>query len=240
MPFERFWGCATRGSSREIVVFGLFAALACLYAGVVVAPEAWPMPREMIRLLAYDVVVVGAVAVLCSVMIYASVRREFWDFPRTVVRFALTSVLLGLATLWLSLAALALIRPSETSVALMGASGPTICWTLMIVACAKLGWEATVFRHLLSRTMTPLKRSALLMIRDLANLTVARFALGTLGGIFVPALLFRHSRPDPSKAGNSNWRLRRSCSLEDLGRRTAGAIPVLCRGCGAAVPGGIR
>ena len=43
---------------------------------------AWPLPRDMIRLLAWSVVVVGAVAVFCSVMIYASVRREFWDFPQ--------------------------------------------------------------------------------------------------------------------------------------------------------------
>ncbi len=177
--------------SREIVVFGLFAALACLYAGAVVAPAAWPLPHDMIRFLAWGVVVVGAVAVYCSVMIYASVRREYWDFPRTVVRFTMSSILLGLATLWLSLAALAVIRPSEASVALVAASGPKIGCALMIVACAKLGWEAMLLRHLLSRAMTPLKRSALLMTRDLASPVVARFALGALGGIVAPALLFR-------------------------------------------------
>ncbi|HEX3724951.1 MAG TPA: hypothetical protein VHV08_01860, partial [Pirellulales bacterium] len=134
---------------------------------------------------------VGVVAVFCSVMIYASVRRELWDFPRTAVRFALTSILLGLATLWLSLAVLAVIRPSASNLALVAASGSTICWASMIVACVKLGWEAMLFRHLLSRAMTPLKRSASLMTRDLASPTVARFALGALGGVFAPALLFR-------------------------------------------------
>ncbi len=177
--------------SREIVLFGLFAALACLYAGAVVAPTAWALPRDMVHWLAWGVVVVGAVAVFCSVMIYASVRREFWVFSRTVVRFTLTSLLLGLATLWLSLAALAVIRPTETSAALVAASGPTVCWTLMIVTCVKLGWEAMLLRHLLSRAMTPLKRSASLMIRDLASPAVARVALGALGGVFAPALLLR-------------------------------------------------
>ena len=177
--------------SREIVVFGLFAALACSYAGAVVAPAAWPLPYDAIRLLAWGVVVVGAVAVFCSVMIYASLRRDFWDFPRTAVRFSLTSILLGLATLWLSLAALAVIRPSETSLALVAAAGPTICAALVIVTCAKLAWEAMLLRHLLSRAMTPLKRSASLMIRDLASPAVARFALGVLGGVFAPALLLR-------------------------------------------------
>ena len=39
--------------------------------------------------------------------------------------------------------------------------------------------------------MTPLKRSALLMTRDLSNVTLARFALGLLGGVMMPAMLAR-------------------------------------------------
>ncbi|MEX2113009.1 MAG: DmsC/YnfH family molybdoenzyme membrane anchor subunit [Pirellulales bacterium] len=182
--------------SREIVVFGLFAALACLYAGAAVVPSTWPLPPDLIHILAWGVVVVGALAVFCSVMIYASLRREFWDFPRTAVRFALTSIWLGLATLWFSLAALSVVQPSETSALIVDAVGPTICWTLMIAAGAKLAWEAMLFRHLLSRAMTPRKRSALLMTRDLASAAVARFALGALGGIFAPALLLRHFSAD--------------------------------------------
>ena len=189
--FRAVLGLGHSWLSREIVVFGLFAALACLYAAAVAAPATSPLPRGMIHWLAWGVVVVGIVAVFCSVMIYASVRRDLWDFPRTAVRFALTSIVLGLATLWLNLAALAVIRPSEASAALVAVAGPTICWTLMVAACLKLGWEAMLFRHLLSRAMTPLKRSASLMMRDLASQAVARFALGALGGVFAPALLLR-------------------------------------------------
>jgi formate dehydrogenase iron-sulfur subunit len=199
--FRAVLGLGHSWLSREIVVFGLFAALACLYAGTVVIPADWSLPRDMIHWLAWSVVVVGGVAVFCSVMIYASVRREFWDFPRTIVRFALTSLLLGLATFWLSLAALAVIRPSEASLALVAAAGPTICSILMVVASAKLGWEAMLFRHLLSRAMTPLKRSASLMIRDLASPVVARFALGALGGVFAPALLFRQFSAGSPESG---------------------------------------
>jgi DMSO reductase anchor subunit len=179
--------------SREIVVFGLFAALACVYSAAVVVPvnrqADWPLPQQWISYLAGSVVSVGALAVFCSVMIYASVRRDFWDFSRTITRFALTSALLGLATLWLSLAALALIQPTESHLALVASVGPTICYSLMIVTTVKLGWEAMLLRHLLSRVMTPLKRSALLMIRDLANPALARFAVGALGGLVAPALL---------------------------------------------------
>ncbi|MBL9123701.1 MAG: dimethyl sulfoxide reductase anchor subunit [Planctomycetaceae bacterium] len=175
--------------SREIVVFGIFAALACAYAAAVVAPNGWLAPQRWINLLAGSVAAVGALAVLCSVMIYASVRRDLWDFSRTATRFALTSAMLGLATLWLSLAALATLRPDESHLALLTAAGPPICYSLMAVASLKLGWEALLLRHLLSRTMTSLKRSALLMVRDLANPAIARFALGGLGGLVAPALL---------------------------------------------------
>jgi hypothetical protein len=172
-------------------VFGLFAALACTYSAAVVGPVAWPLSRQAISFLAWSVVAVGAGAVLCSVMIYATVRRDLWDFSRTLTRFASTAALLGLATLWLSLAALALIRPTESNLALAAAAGPTICCSLMVGTCAKLAWEAMLLRHLLSRAMTPMKRSALLMTRDLANPAVARLALGALGGIVAPALLLR-------------------------------------------------
>jgi len=177
--------------SREIVTFGLFAVLACLYAGAVVAPTAWPVMRDWIRPLAWSVVVVGCVAIFCSVMIYASVRRDLWSFSRTSLRFALTSLLLGLCTLWLSLAAQACLRPSESNWALLAEAGPAICWGLTIVTLAKLGWEAMLLRHLLSRAMTSMKRSAMLTVRDLANPAVARFSLGALGGLFAPAMLLR-------------------------------------------------
>jgi len=176
---------------REIVAFRLFATFACLYAGAAVAPTTWPLTRDWIRSLAWSVIVVGIVAVFCSVMIYASVRRDLWSCPRTLVRFALTSSLLGLCTLWLNLAALAAVHPSETSLALLADAGPTICWSLMVVTFAKLGWEAMLLRHLLSRAMTSMRRSALLTIRDLANPAMARFALGALGGVFAPAMLLR-------------------------------------------------
>ena len=37
--------------------------------------------------------------------------------------------------------------------------------------------------------MTPLKRSALLLTRELSSVTLARFALGLLGGVLMPLLL---------------------------------------------------
>jgi hypothetical protein len=59
---------------------------------------------------------------------------------------------------------------------------------LMLAAGCKLLFEASLFRHLSSKQMTPLRRSALLMTGVLARSTKWRFALGVVGGLLLPAL----------------------------------------------------
>jgi hypothetical protein len=63
---------------------------------------------------------------------------------------------------------------------------------LIAVTCVKLAQEAWVFRHLASRHNTSLRRSAKLMSGELSSATLARFALGLLGGIAMPAFLLSH------------------------------------------------
>ena len=48
--------------------------------------------------------------------------------------------------------------------------------------------------------MSPLKRSALLYTRELSNVTLARFALGLLGGLVMPAMLLEKL---PTLSGNN-------------------------------------
>lgn len=178
--------------SREIVAFGLFAGLACAYAAALLSPVPNVLGAEAVRWLGWSVVAVGAAAMFCSVMIYASVQRELWSFPRSVIRFSLSAVLLGLGTLvlvltiWPALSGAASLLPVTESVA------PRLCWILIGVSIGKLAWELSLLRHLLSRAMTPLRRSALLSVRELATPTVARFALGVLGGIIGPLLVLQH------------------------------------------------
>jgi hypothetical protein len=71
----------------------------------------------------------------------------------------------------------------------------------MALALVKLAWEAAIFRHLLWRRMTPLRRSALLQMRELSSVTLARFAAGLLGGILMPAFLLEHMPDAESGAG---------------------------------------
>jgi hypothetical protein len=93
------------------------------------------------------------------------------------------------------------IAPSPRLAALVGKASPLLCQGLILVAATKLVWEAAIFRHLLFRRMTPLQRSARLLIGDLSRVTLARFALGALGGVLMPLFLLAQSAAKAGAAG---------------------------------------
>lgn len=177
--------------SREIVAFGGFAAAAVLYAA-----GNWFGPVTMIgsdfwqRWVGWGVGAFGIAGVFCSVMIYAFTQRNLWRFPQTTIRFGLTSGVLGIATVWLTLLVLSL-SGSVDGTAVIDGQGRLLSQLLLVVAGAKLVFEAALFRHLASRPVTQFKRSALLMTGPLAGYTLARFACGVLGGLVMPAFLLR-------------------------------------------------
>jgi Fe-S-cluster-containing dehydrogenase component/DMSO reductase anchor subunit len=182
--------------SREIVAFGVFAVLAAIYSGAnfveVISTDAefsrsWL--ANVIQWLGWSVAAAGVIAVFCSTMIYVFTQRECWSFLRVGVRFVLTSALLGVAAVWLSILVSTLFTRSDEVFGLVSKCGPTLCWALVTFALAKVTWEGTIFRHLWLRQMTPLKRSALLMTGDLSNVTLARYAMGLLGGAILPIML---------------------------------------------------
>jgi formate dehydrogenase iron-sulfur subunit len=183
--------------SREIVAFGVFAGLATLYAAAVLADQylepaanaASSYVARWIDALSWSVAVSGAFAVFCSVMIYVFTQRECWSPLRVGVRFVLTAALLGIAATWLSILVMAVTSGSEWSADLVRDFGPPLCRALIAVSLIKLIWEASIFRHLMFRRNTPLRRSALLLSRELSSLTLVRFALGLLGGVLMPAML---------------------------------------------------
>jgi Fe-S-cluster-containing dehydrogenase component/DMSO reductase anchor subunit len=148
--------------SREIVAFGAFAAIASVYAAVllVVRPPSETAATggttaPWIRWLGWSVSATGIIAVFCSTMIYVFTQRECWSFVRVGAKFLLTSALLGVAAVWLSVLVSTVVMPSATLFALVNQCGPTICWTLFAITAAKLAWEGAVFRHLWLRQTTP-------------------------------------------------------------------------------------
>jgi hypothetical protein len=177
------------------VAFGVFSGLASTYAALTFLASrgsdssAYAVGSNLIRMLGWSVAVVGAGAVFCSVMIYVFTQRECWSFARVLLRFVSTSALLGIAVVWFTILGLALAHPSPELTQLVRQHGASLCGSLIVLAGTKLLWEAAIFRHLFSWRMTPLKRSALLMSRELSSIVLARFAAGALGGVVMPAFL---------------------------------------------------
>jgi formate dehydrogenase iron-sulfur subunit len=201
--------------SREIVAFGVFAALASMYSAalfvmqyfVTDAPPRGGIGGHWLDWLGWSVSAIGAIAVFCSVMIYVFTQRECWSPLRVGVRFVLTAALLGIAATWLSVLVTMVASPSESLSSLIHEFGPTLCKTLIVLALTKLVWEAAIFRHLLFRRNTPLRRSALLLSRDLSSVTLARFALGLLGGVIMPAMLLVQLASASSERGQVQFLL---------------------------------
>lgn len=197
--FRAVLGLGHSWLSREIIAFGVFAGLAIVYSMAVVfqpfAEKYLPAMSHVtwVSWLGWGVALSGVLAVFCSTMIYVFTRRECWSMTRTGMRFLLTSALLGVGTLWLNILVVMLVWPSESLTQLVYGHGPALCKAVILISAVKLAWEAGIFRHLFFRRMTPLQRSAMLLTRELSNTTLARFALGMLGGLLLPVLLLNQA-----------------------------------------------
>ncbi len=182
--------------SREIVAFALFAGLAMVYAAwpwmdMRSVPDAGNAPGW----LGWTVALAGIVGVLCSVMVYAYTKRDFWNGPSTGFKFLMTMTVLGLAAAWLSLMLATLAGDADAARATVARYGPFLCKSLIVASTVKLLFEASLFRHLVARHSTSLKRSAQLMSGALSHVTLARFAAGILGGIVMPGFLMLSRLP---------------------------------------------
>jgi DMSO reductase anchor subunit len=156
--FRAVIGLRTSWMSREIVAFGAFAMLAIAYALVGGAA------------LRDAVAAFGVVGIACSVMIYHATRRVWWSATIAGFKFFMTAALLGIATSRIH-----------------DAGGARELAYLLVIASAVKGLgEAAVFVHLRDKRYTELRRSAVLMTRDLRGWTAIRFAALALGGIALP------------------------------------------------------
>ncbi|MCP4787704.1 MAG: dimethyl sulfoxide reductase anchor subunit [Fuerstiella sp.] len=181
--------------SREIVAFGAFAGVACLFAGV-----CWFHPSNWLAsTFGVVVVAIGLAGLLCSVMIYVFTDREFWSFGPTAAKFVLTSAILGIAATWLSILVFGAFVDTPTAGILSRRAGVPLVQALIVTTAAKLLLEASLFRHLLHRRQSPLKRSARLLVGPLAGSMFARVACGLLGGIVMPAFLWNELAADESR-----------------------------------------
>ncbi len=182
--FRAVLGLRTSWMSREILALGLFAFAGLAYAGCVAIGLSDWAPRAAALAAAS-----GVAGVVCSVMVYAATRRAHWRGSLTGLKFGLTTLVLGVATV------LMVSTVAALAVGQGGAPFPStpvfrdLAAALGLGVLVKLGLELSILRHVRDPHHSVLKRSALLMIRDLRRVTLARFIFGGLGGVALPALV---------------------------------------------------
>ena len=175
--FRALLGLRTSWMSREILVFGVFAPLAMLYAA-----SFWVAPMAPLQnALRGAVAALGVCGVLCSVFIYHATKRAFWSAPATAFKFLSTTLILGLATTEWTLSLGASVLDSSRQTPALGAAAEALAHLLIAAALAKGIGELLLLRHLRDVRFTELKRTALLLTRDLRGHMVARFALLAAG-----------------------------------------------------------
>ena len=189
--WRAFIGLRTSWLSREIIAFAAFALLATLYAAsLYAAPDAAGLAA-----LGYATAGVGMAAVFCSVMLYHVTQRQWWSGGRTGFKFALTSAVLGLATILSGTFAVAVLggQPLSAELIAFGRSGAQ---GLAALTLLKLAGEASVLFHLRDHQQGDLKRTALLLWGELRPLMLWHFFLGGLGGVLLPLALLTNVAPD--------------------------------------------
>jgi formate dehydrogenase iron-sulfur subunit len=184
-------GLRTSWLSREVVVYGLFAALAighglCIAAplvlGVPGVPTAAPLAgaAQVVHGLA---ALVGVLGVLCSVMVYVATRREQWSAARTGLAFFGTTLVLGCAAVFaVSAWTLPLAHGCRDS-------PRGLLWLVLGGSALKLALEVSGLLRVRDRRSSALKRVALVMLGDLAPVLRTRLACGVLGGVVLPLVI---------------------------------------------------
>jgi DMSO reductase anchor subunit/ferredoxin len=197
--WRSFVGLKTSWLSREIILFGLFAMLALIYAGSFWLPALSgfvniPFWRELSssplqNTFGIGVAVTGLAGVFSSMMIYRDTQRTFWRMTFTAPKFSGTTVLLGPATILSTMTLQSVFAPAIAAEPAFRHVIVLLCGFLAISATAKLLWELAVFAHLNDRELPNMKRTALLMSGVLKRATIARFVCGAVGGVLLPALV---------------------------------------------------
>jgi formate dehydrogenase iron-sulfur subunit len=189
--FRAIMGVRHSWMSREVAGFGAFATLALAYAGgawsdtllgAVGLPALDPTVAERLQHgLGGAVVASGLVGVWCSAMLYAVTRRVWWRLSYSATRFFSSTALCGL-----SLTLLVFVAAAAAGEAVPGQIVAGLYMALMAVNVFKLMFEASVFSYLRLSQTSDLKRTAKLMVGELAPLTWSRFGLGLVGGLLLP------------------------------------------------------
>ncbi|HEY0711996.1 MAG TPA: DmsC/YnfH family molybdoenzyme membrane anchor subunit, partial [Polyangia bacterium] len=186
-----FLGLGTSWMSREAIAFGVFAKVGVLFAGSVLAARFEPSWGQRIVAIARPLLEgatagLGLLGVFCSIMIYVVTRRTHWRAAMTATKFVGTTVVLGAATVLMVSRLAAGLLPEAVRASTMEPLSRGLLLVVAVGAGIKLIFEALQLRHYRDRDHTVPKRVAIVMLRDLKQVTVARFLCGGIGGLLLP------------------------------------------------------
>lgn len=191
--FRAVLGIRRSWLSREIVAFVAFAALAAVHGWAVLAGAGGVEP-----VLGLAVAATGVAGVACSALVYAVTHRAWWALPTTGTKFTLSAALTGAAAVLVtSMAAAIAVGPATAERAALELGRP-LAALVGAATLGKLAWEGSVVRHLRPDAPAELRRSAQLLVGELATSTRWRFALGLLGALSALAALLAASAPAPA------------------------------------------
>jgi Fe-S-cluster-containing dehydrogenase component/DMSO reductase anchor subunit len=163
--------------SREVVAFGGFTGMACVYA--LLRAIGFSPNSRLLAAVAVTAGLTGIAGIACSVLLYVVTRRSSWRPLATTARFGSTAVVGGALTFVATQVVVGAMRRGATSV---GRDLPLLVATL---AMTELLVEGLVFAGRRAETA----RRASLLRGPLARATRLRFAAGWLGGVGGPVLL---------------------------------------------------
>jgi Fe-S-cluster-containing dehydrogenase component/DMSO reductase anchor subunit len=189
--FRAVLGIRRSWLSREIVAFGVFAALAAahglavfLHAGV----------ETTLGALAASA---GVVGVACSAQVYAVTRRRWWALATTAPKFFLTTVATGSAAVLVITVVVALVAGDATAERTGLVSGRPLGVLVATVVAAKLAWEGAFLRHLRLGAPPDLRRSARLLVDDLGRSSRWRAGFGAAGAAAALGVVFVAGQAEP-------------------------------------------
>ncbi len=160
--------------SREIVVFGMFPPLLATAVALAFGAPIFKSAQltHLLRVgLETGAPIIGLLGVFCSVMIYHDTHRPLWHLRRSLPLFFGTMLALGAA-------GAAMFLPSSR-----------LLTVVVLASSAKLLVEILTIRHITDRTLTPLKKTALLITGRFQHIAIVRVVCLVLGGIGLPLLL---------------------------------------------------
>lgn len=230
--FRAVLGLRTSWLSREIVAFGAFALAAVVHAVASASPAlrfAGPVLSNLVSYSSHAVVALGTLGVFSSVMVYHVTGRSLWHVAISGPRFFGTAAVLGLASTIVSLTAAAHLHGSAS----LAEAARDLGSTLALATAAKVAVDLSVLLHLRDRTLGDLRRTARLLVGELASSVLARVVFAVLGAIVLPAVFEASGAPSAAAVVGSLTSLAALVAGELLERGTFFRAEV-----GSRMPGG--